>query len=117
MARGPSELEAALAGAYDSSVAVIDHAQEVLLKRDGQMGTAIDALDDHVARGLDDLRHGKPSARDLRDFAEETRRLIEHLRDARNLLRGDIETLSGLGSLDAIRAVLVDIRTGEFDER
>jgi hypothetical protein len=116
MARERGELETAVRDAYDSSVDAIDAAQDVLLKRDDQLEAAIGALEEHLTRGLDDLRHGRPSTRDLRDFAEGTRRLIDQLRDARNTLRGDIETLSGRGSLDAIRALLVDIRTGEFAE-
>jgi len=117
MAHNRGELETAIQDAYDSSVETIDAAQDALLNRDDQLEAAIGAREDHLTRGLDDLRHGRPSTRDVRDFAEGTRRHIDQLRDARSMLRGDIEALSGRGSLDAIRAVLVDIRTGEFAKR
>jgi hypothetical protein len=110
-------LSEALRVAYSSAIQAVDSAREELLVLEAALDAAIARLEDHLTRGLDDLRHGGPrSGRDLRDFGETAERLAGEIRDAQDDLRNRVESLSGRGCLDEVSTVMVDLRTGEFSE-
>ena len=70
----------ALSDAYESALAQIDLFRAAAEDRSAKSVAALDRLDDHLSRSLDDVCHGNPAPHELRELAERTRALLVQLR-------------------------------------